>query len=62
MLDEISNYFIDNNLFSIQQDGSRAKHSTEFAALNLVDHLTYKLDIGQIPSMYTLIYLKHSTL
>ena len=34
----------------MQQYGFRAKHSTEFAALNLVDHLTYKLDSGQIPS------------
>ena len=50
MLDQISNYFIDNNLLSMQQYGFRAKHSTEFAALNLVDHLTYKLDSGQIPS------------
>ena len=50
MLDQISKYFIDNNLLSMQQYGFRAKHSTEFAALNLVDHLTYKLDSGQIPS------------
>ena len=50
MLDQISNYFINNNLLSMQQYGFRAKHSTEFAALNLVDHLTYKLDNGLIPS------------
>ena len=50
MLDQILNYFIDNNLLSMQQYGFRAKHSTEFAALNLVDHLTYKLDNGLIPS------------
>ena len=34
----------------MQQYGFRAKHSTEFAALNLVDHLTDKLDSGQILS------------
>ena len=34
----------------MQQYGFRAKHSTEVAALNLVDHLTYKLDSGQILS------------
>ena len=34
----------------MQQYGFRAKHSTEFTALNLVDHLIYKLDSGQIPS------------
>ena len=31
-LDQISNYFINNNLLSMQQFGFRAKHSTEFAA------------------------------
>ena len=45
MLDQISNYFINNNILSIQQYGFRAKHSTEFAALNLVENLTYKLDV-----------------
>ena len=50
ILDQISNYFINNNLLSMQQYGFRAKHSTEFASLNLVDHLTYKLDNGLIPS------------
>ena len=46
MLDQISNY----NLLSMQQYGFRAKHCTEFVALNLVDYLTYKLDNGLIPS------------
>ena len=46
MLDEISNYF----QITMQQYGFKAKHSTEFAALNLVDHLTYKLDNGLILS------------
>ena len=49
-LDQISNYCINNSLLSMQQYGFRAKHSTEFAALNLVDHLTYKLDSGKTPS------------
>ena len=46
MLDKISNYFIDNNLLSMQQYGFRAEHSTEFAALNLVD-VSSNLQIGQ---------------
>ena len=50
MLDQILKYFINNNLLSMQQYGFRAKHSTEFAALNLVEHLIYKLDNGQISS------------
>ena len=49
-LEQLSNYFIQNNLLSSQQYGFRAKHSTELAALNLVDHLTYKLDSGNIPT------------
>ena len=40
---------MENKLISPQQYGFRAKHSTELAALNLVDHLTYKLDNGIIP-------------
>ena len=32
----------------MQQYGFREKHSTEFVALILVDHLTYKLNNGQI--------------
>ena len=50
MLDQILNYFINTNLLSMQQYGFRAKHSPELAALNLVNHLTYNLDNGQIPS------------
>ena len=56
-LEQLSNYFIQNNLLSSQQYGFRAKHSTELAALNLVDHLTYKLDSGNIP---TNIYIDSS--
>ena len=49
MLDQILKYFINDNLLSMQQYGFRTEHSTEFAALILVDHLTYKLDNGLIP-------------
>ena len=48
MLDQILNYFINNNLLSMQQYGFRAKHSTELAALNMVDNLIHKLDNGLI--------------
>ena len=47
--DQLTKYLIDNNLFSPNQYGFRAQHSTELAALNLVDRLTYKIDRGQIP-------------
>ena len=41
LLEQLTNHFTDNNLLSPQQYGFRAKHSTELAALNLVDYLTY---------------------
>ena len=49
LLEQLTNHFIENKLLSPQQYGFRAKHSTELAALNLFDHLTYKLDNGMIP-------------
>ena len=42
--DQLKQYLIDNNLFSPNQYGFRAQHSTELAALNIVDHLTYLMD------------------
>ena len=50
ILEQLSNYFLENELFAPQQFGFRAKHSTELAALSLVDYLTYKLDAGKIPA------------
>ena len=49
LLEQITNYLLDNNMLSPQQYGFRFNHSTELAALNLVDELTYKLDRGIIP-------------
>ena len=53
LLEQLTNYFVENNLLSSHQYGFRAKfrakHSTELAALNIVDNLTYKLDSGLIP-------------
>ena len=49
LLEQLTNYFVENNLLSPHQHGFRAKHSTELAALNIVDNLTYKLDSGLIP-------------
>ena len=42
-------YLIDNNLFSSNQHGFRDQHSTELAALNIVDRLTYLMYQGKIP-------------
>ena len=49
LIEQLTNHFIENKLLSPQQYGFRAKHSTELAALNLVDYLTYKLDNDIIP-------------
>ena len=48
LLEQLTSYFVENNLLSPHQYGFRAKHSTELAALNIVDNLTYKLDSGLI--------------
>ena len=47
---QLTKYLLENKLLSSQQYGFRANHSTELAALNLIDHLTYDLDNGKIPS------------
>ena len=47
LLEQITNYFLDNNMLSPQQYGFR--YTTELAALNLVDKLRSKLDRGIIP-------------
>ena len=47
--DQLTQYLIDNNLFSSNQYCFRAQHSTELAALNIVDRLTYLMDQGIIP-------------
>ena len=62
-LEQLSNYFFQNNLLSSQQNRFRAKHSTELAAHNLVDHLTYKLNSGNIPTnIYIDLYKAFDTL
>ena len=49
LLEQITNYLLDNNMLSPQQYGFRSNHSTELAASNLVDELTYIVDRGIIP-------------
>ena len=38
----------DNRLFSLEQYGFRTGHSTELAALHLVNHLTKQMDTGKV--------------
>ena len=47
---QLMKYLLENKLLSSQQYGFRANHSTELAALNLIDLLTYDLDNGKIPT------------
>ena len=47
---QLMKYLLENKLLSLQQYGFRANHSTELAALNLIDRLTYDLDNGKIPT------------
>ena len=47
---QLIKYLLENKLLSSQQYGFRANHSTELAALNLIDRLTYDLDNGKIPT------------
>ena len=42
-------YFNTNNLLAEEQYGFRTNHSTEYAAIKLVDHLSKEMDIGNIP-------------
>ena len=46
---QLYNYFKDNKLFFKSQYGFRDEHSTELAALELVDHLHNELDKKNVP-------------
>ena len=46
---QLSGYFEDNKLFNQNQYGFRPGHSTEHAALELVDKITYKMDNNETP-------------
>ena len=40
----------ENNLLTIEQFGFRTGHSTELAAIQLVDHITKQMDMGKVPT------------
>ena len=44
MFDQLLHYLTDNNLLSMEQYGFRPGHSTELAAVRLVDEITSKMD------------------
>ena len=49
MFDQLLHYFLENNLLSMEQFGFRPGHSTELAAVRLVDQLTSQMDNNLIP-------------
>ena len=49
IFNQLYTYFETNKLFYRSQYGFRKRHSTEFAALELVDKLLYMMDKGQVP-------------
>ena len=46
---QLYNYFNNENLLAEQHYGFRAKHSTELAAIKLVDFINHEMDIGNTP-------------
>ena len=49
IFDELMTFQTDNKLFCMEQFGFRPGHSTELAALRLVDHLTTEMDNSNVP-------------
>ena len=50
IFDQLLDYFTNNNLLCLDQFGFRPGHSTELAALRLVDHLITQLDSCRVPT------------
>ena len=57
---QLFDYMSFNNLITIEQFGFRTGHSTELAAIQLVDHLTKQMDMGKSLQIYILIYRRPS--
>ena len=49
IFDQMYHYFNNNNLLAEQQYGCRKKHSTEYAAVKLVDHISQEMESGKTP-------------
>jgi len=45
--EQLMNYFVQNNILSPNQYGFRPKHSTNLAAVEIIDRLTKSLDVGK---------------
>ena len=49
IFDQLINYFVENNLLSMEKFGFRPGHSTELTAVRLVDHLISEMDNNNTP-------------
>ena len=49
ILEQLSTYLDNNNLIHKHQYGFRKHHSTEYAALHIIDYLNYELDLKNTP-------------
>ena len=47
---KLSNYFNDSNLLAEQQYGFRRRHSTELAAVKLIDFISHEMESGHTPT------------
>ena len=47
--DRIYEYFNNFNLLAEQQYGFRKRHSTEYAAIQLIDHVSKQMENGKTP-------------
>ena len=50
IFDQLLDYFTNNNLLCLDQFGFRPGHSTELAALRMVDHLITGMDSCRVPT------------
>ena len=48
MTSQLMEYFTSKNRFCLQQFGSKTGHSTELAALKLMNHIITQMDTGNI--------------
>ena len=58
MNNQLLMYFTNTKLLSDNQYGFRPHHSTEFAALEIVNKITTQLDNNQLPISIVLDFLK----
>ena len=49
MYDQMYEYLNENNLLAKEQFGFRKNHSTEYAAINFVDHISKQIEHGKTP-------------